>query len=102
MKNFVLPFPVRILFKNVHTQKRSMKAENVFTLLCLIVGGGHFAFFRFCQPQNHLIMTPHFMTFVQKVSKTFIFLGKINKITSISVYYDPPAYSTPLQLSTEE
>ena len=25
------------------------------TLLCLIVGGGHFPFF---QPQNHLIMTP--------------------------------------------
>ena len=47
--------------------------------------GGHFAFF---QPQNHLT-PPHFMTFVSKVSKTFIFLGKITKSTSISLYYDP-------------
>ena len=76
--------------------------------------GGHFAIFRFFQPQSHLKMTPHFMNFVPKVSKTFIFLGKITEITPISLYYDPlilwfftgvstPClFDPPLQLSTEE
>ena len=55
----------------------------------------------------------NFMSFAPKVSKTFIFLGKITKITPISLYYDPPFYDflpecrrpclfDPLQLSTEE
>ena len=49
------------------------------------------------------------MTFVPKVSKTFIFLGKITKIIPISLNYDPPilwffywSVDLPLQLSTEE
>ena len=72
-------------------------------------GEGHFAFFEIFQPQNHLIMTPpHFMTFLPKRAKTFIFLGVFTKITPKSPYYDPPFYgfflavSTPLQLGTEE
>ena len=35
-------------------------------------------------------MTPHLMTFVPKLSKTFIFLGKITKIVSLN--YDPPPF----------
>ena len=32
------------------------------------------------------------LNFAPKVSKIFIILGKITKITPISLYYDPPNY----------
>ena len=60
--------------------------------LLKIVGWVIFHFFDFFQPQNHLHNNdpPHFMTFVPKVSKTFISLGKITKITPISLNnFDP-------------
>ena len=59
------------------------------TLLCLIIGVGHFAFFENFHPQYHFIMTPHFKILNKKVSKSFKMAVKNSKIPLIALYCDP-------------